>query len=130
MFRRCAMHLEKSSWGPYCYKRTMNFKNRKGRTLQWTNSMSKVTRLRLCTGRRSICGILSVPLASVVSCALFQVTHLVISKSVNFKYRPGDYIFLQIPAIAKHEWHPFTISSAPEMQGMPSAHDVIYRNEL
>lgn len=43
--------------------------------------------------------------------------HLVISRPDNFRYRPGDYIFLQIPAIAKFEWHPFTISSAPEMKG-------------
>ncbi|XP_067653727.1 NADPH oxidase 5-like [Haliotis asinina] len=46
-----------------------------------------------------------------------QVTHLVITKPPNMKYRPGDYVFLQIPDIAKHEWHPFTISSAPEMAG-------------
>lgn len=45
------------------------------------------------------------------------VCHLVISRPDNFRYRPGDYIFLQIPAIAKFEWHPFTISSAPEMKG-------------
>ncbi|XP_067653681.1 NADPH oxidase 5-like [Haliotis asinina] len=44
-----------------------------------------------------------------------KVTHLVITKPPNMKYRPGDYVFLQIPGIAKHEWHPFTISSAPEM---------------
>ncbi|XP_046576417.1 NADPH oxidase 5-like [Haliotis rubra] len=44
-----------------------------------------------------------------------QVTHLVITKPTSMKYRPGDYLFLQIPDIAKHEWHPFTISSAPEL---------------
>ena len=32
-------------------------------------------------------------------------------------YRAGDYIFVLIPAIAKYEWHPFTISSAPEQAG-------------
>ncbi|XP_033725536.1 NADPH oxidase 5-like isoform X2 [Pecten maximus] len=45
------------------------------------------------------------------------VTHLVISRPVKFKYKAGDYVFIQIPAIAKQEWHPFTISSAPEMKG-------------
>src|SRR5262249_40013876 len=30
----------------------------------------------------------------------------------------GDYVFLRIPAIAKHEWHPFTISSAPEQTNL------------
>ena len=32
----------------------------------------------------------------------------------RFNYQPGDYIFLKIPAIAKYEWHPFTMSSSPE----------------
>ncbi|XP_069102288.1 NADPH oxidase 5-like isoform X2 [Argopecten irradians] len=45
------------------------------------------------------------------------VTHLVISRPAKFKYKAGDYVFIQIPAIAKQEWHPFTISSAPEMNG-------------
>ena len=35
-------------------------------------------------------------------------------------YRAGDYIFVLIPEIAKYEWHPFTISSAPEQAGMES----------
>jgi predicted ferric reductase/Ca2+-binding EF-hand superfamily protein len=42
------------------------------------------------------------------------VTELVISRPQGFKYQPGAYVFAQIPEIAKHEWHPFTISSAPE----------------
>ncbi|XP_077866627.1 NADPH oxidase 5-like [Saccoglossus kowalevskii] len=45
------------------------------------------------------------------------VTHLVITRPTNFHYRPGDYIYIQIPAIAKYEWHPFTISSPPEQEG-------------
>ena len=40
-----------------------------------------------------------------------------LTRPTNFSYGPGDYIFIQIPAIAKYEWHPFTISSAPEQQG-------------
>ncbi|KFP07259.1 NADPH oxidase 5, partial [Calypte anna] len=43
-----------------------------------------------------------------------QVTHLVIQRPPGFHYKPGDYIYLNIPAIASYEWHPFTISSAPE----------------
>lgn len=46
-----------------------------------------------------------------------QVIHLVITRPPNFKYKPGDYIFVNIPAIAKYEWHPFTISSSPEQPG-------------
>ncbi|ELU05067.1 hypothetical protein CAPTEDRAFT_147619 [Capitella teleta] len=45
-----------------------------------------------------------------------RVTQLVITKPPNFRYRPGDYIFLNIPDIAANEWHPFTISSCPEME--------------
>ena len=45
-----------------------------------------------------------------------RVAHLIIKKPANFDFRPGDYVYLQIPSIAKWEWHPFTISSAPEME--------------
>ncbi|XP_058012436.1 NADPH oxidase 5 [Ahaetulla prasina] len=43
-----------------------------------------------------------------------KVTHLVIQRSPFFHYKPGDYVYLNIPVIAQYEWHPFTISSAPE----------------
>lgn len=43
-----------------------------------------------------------------------KVTHLVIKRPSHFCFRPGDYVFVNIPAIAKYEWHPFTLSSAPE----------------
>ncbi|NWR81311.1 NOX5 oxidase, partial [Centropus unirufus] len=45
-----------------------------------------------------------------------KVTHLVIERPRFFHYKPGDYVYLNIPAIAAYEWHPFTISSAPEQQ--------------
>jgi predicted ferric reductase len=43
-----------------------------------------------------------------------KVVYLVIRKPSHFEFKPGDYIFLNIPIIAKYEWHPFSISSAPE----------------
>ncbi|XP_068059467.1 NADPH oxidase 5 [Anomalospiza imberbis] len=43
-----------------------------------------------------------------------KVTHLVIQRPKSFRFQPGDYIYLNIPAIAAYEWHPFSISSAPE----------------
>ncbi|XP_053575550.1 NADPH oxidase 5 [Bombina bombina] len=43
-----------------------------------------------------------------------KVTHLVIKRPPSFQYKPGDFVYLNIPIIAKYEWHPFTISSAPE----------------
>lgn len=45
-----------------------------------------------------------------------KVTHLVIKRPPHFDFHPGDYVFVNIPAIAKYEWHPFTISSAPEQE--------------
>jgi predicted ferric reductase/Ca2+-binding EF-hand superfamily protein len=56
------------------------------------------------------------PSTSVVALEALRsgVTRLELEKPLGFDYAPGDYVFLRIPAIAKHEWHPFTISSAPE----------------
>ncbi|XP_015430140.1 PREDICTED: NADPH oxidase 5 [Dufourea novaeangliae] len=45
-----------------------------------------------------------------------KVTHLVIKRPLHFDFHPGDYVFVNIPAIARYEWHPFTISSAPEQE--------------
>jgi predicted ferric reductase len=42
------------------------------------------------------------------------VTRLEIRRPAGFTYRAADYAFLRIPQIARHEWHPFTLSSAPE----------------
>lgn len=42
------------------------------------------------------------------------VTRLDIARPRGFAYLPGDYVFVRIPAIARHEWHPFTLTSAPE----------------
>lgn len=42
------------------------------------------------------------------------VTRVELEPPKGFAWNPGDYAFLCIPAIAKHEWHPFTISSAEE----------------
>jgi ferredoxin-NADP reductase len=45
------------------------------------------------------------------------VTHLVIFRPKYFKFKAGDYIHIQIPVISSTEYHPFTISSAPENEG-------------
>jgi predicted ferric reductase/Ca2+-binding EF-hand superfamily protein len=42
------------------------------------------------------------------------VTRLEIARPPGFVFGAGDYVFLRVPAIARGEWHPFTISSAPE----------------
>jgi NADPH oxidase 5 len=42
------------------------------------------------------------------------VTRLQIRKPEGFRHSAGDYLFLRVPEVARHEWHPFTITSAPE----------------
>ncbi|HKP60717.1 MAG TPA: ferric reductase-like transmembrane domain-containing protein [Polyangiales bacterium] len=44
------------------------------------------------------------------------VTHLSLARPPDFQHQPTDYVFARVPEIAKYEWHPFTISSAPERQ--------------
>ncbi|OVA12353.1 Cytochrome b245 [Macleaya cordata] len=42
-----------------------------------------------------------------------NVFSLIMSKPHGFKYKSGQYIFLQCPTISPFEWHPFSITSAP-----------------
>jgi predicted ferric reductase/Ca2+-binding EF-hand superfamily protein len=42
------------------------------------------------------------------------VARLELRRPQGFTHRAGDYLFLRVPHIARHEWHPFTITSAPE----------------
>jgi predicted ferric reductase len=58
-----------------------------------------------------------------------RVTHLVIKRPHHFDFHPGDYVFVNVPAIAKYEWHPFTISSAPEQEGELQAGVVLRSKE-
>lgn len=46
-----------------------------------------------------------------------RVTKLSFTAPKAWTHRAGDYLFLKLPAIARAEWHPFTISSAPERVG-------------
>ncbi len=51
-----------------------------------------------------------------------RVSRLDIAQPPGFAFKAADYVFLRIPAISRHEWHPFTISSAPEHPGTFSVH--------
>jgi NADPH oxidase 5 len=46
------------------------------------------------------------------------VTRLELAKPPGFAHRAGDYVFVRLPAVARHEWHPFTLSSAPETESL------------
>ncbi len=43
-----------------------------------------------------------------------SVTKVTLVKPQGFSHNAGDYMYLKIPSVAESEWHPFTISSAPE----------------
>ncbi|PKA56301.1 Respiratory burst oxidase like protein F [Apostasia shenzhenica] len=43
-----------------------------------------------------------------------NVLALQMSKPLAFRYKSGQYIFVQCPAISPFEWHPFSITSAPD----------------
>ncbi|KAK1607607.1 hypothetical protein QYE76_031280 [Lolium multiflorum] len=42
-----------------------------------------------------------------------NVLTITMSKPCGFRYRSGQYVFLQCPTISPFEWHPFSITSAP-----------------
>ncbi|KAL7122926.1 hypothetical protein ACP275_01G074700 [Erythranthe tilingii] len=43
-----------------------------------------------------------------------NVLSLQMSKPPQFKYKSGQYMFVQCPAVSPFEWHPFSITSAPD----------------
>ncbi|MBV7338833.1 hypothetical protein KFU94_63560 [Chloroflexi bacterium TSY] len=51
-----------------------------------------------------------------------KVLGLEVERPQNFNYRPGDYLYLRCPEVSRYEWHPFTISSAPEDKETLSVH--------
>ena len=51
-----------------------------------------------------------------------NVTNLIIERPPGFNFSAGDWVFIKIPAVASSEWHPFTISSAPEVAGQFTLH--------
>ena len=51
-----------------------------------------------------------------------QVTELVIGKPAGWTYRPGDFVWILVPDVARLEWHPFTISSPPEREDTFTVH--------
>ncbi|KAJ0981079.1 hypothetical protein J5N97_009334 [Dioscorea zingiberensis] len=42
-----------------------------------------------------------------------SVLTIIMSKPQGFRYKSGQYIFLQCPTISSFEWHPFSLTSAP-----------------
>ena len=42
-----------------------------------------------------------------------HITELVLECPPDFVYTPGQYVELKFESISSHEWHPFTIASAP-----------------
>ena len=51
-----------------------------------------------------------------------MVTCLYIKRPPRFNFNAGDIVYVRIPAVAYSEWHPFTISSAPEVKDVFTIH--------
>ncbi len=51
-----------------------------------------------------------------------RATRIDLARPDGFEYEAGDYVFLRIPELAHMEWHPFTLSSAPENQERLTVH--------
>jgi predicted ferric reductase len=45
-----------------------------------------------------------------------HVVKLVI-RNPDFRFTPGQYAEMNIPQLARYEWHPFTIANAPNLEG-------------
>ncbi|EER94517.2 hypothetical protein SORBI_3001G303600 [Sorghum bicolor] len=43
-----------------------------------------------------------------------KVLALKVTKPPGFQYRSGMYVFVQCPEVSKFEWHPFSLTSAPD----------------
>ncbi|XP_062205742.1 respiratory burst oxidase homolog protein F-like [Phragmites australis] len=43
-----------------------------------------------------------------------KVLALKVTKPPSFRYRSGMYVFVQCPQVSKFEWHPFSLTSAPD----------------
>lgn len=50
------------------------------------------------------------------------VTLVVLARPERFRFEAGEYVFLKVPAVARSEWHPFTLSSHPERSDLVTAH--------
>ncbi|SPO00580.1 probable NADPH oxidase heavy chain subunit [Cephalotrichum gorgonifer] len=42
----------------------------------------------------------------------YDVVEIQFSKP-NFRYKAGQWLFLQVPSVSRYQWHPFTITSCP-----------------
>ncbi len=55
---------------------------------------------------------------------------LKIDRPPDFEFHAGDYVYVNIPHVAKFEWHPFTISSAPEDEGLSFNYFHLHKQNL
>ncbi|GAM28411.1 hypothetical protein SAMD00019534_115870 [Acytostelium subglobosum LB1] len=60
---------------------------------------------------------------TVVNCSLknSRVINLTFARPSSFKYKPGQFILINVPQISKLQWHPFTMTSSP-MESTVSVH--------
>ncbi|CAG7884351.1 unnamed protein product [Brassica rapa] len=65
----------------------------------------------------------SIRMVKVVNAAVYpgNVLTLKMSRPKHFKYKSGQYMFVNCPKVSPFEWHPFSITSAPH-DGYLSVH--------
>lgn len=51
-----------------------------------------------------------------------RVVNLVLKRPKSFRYRAGQYAFVNCPSISRLQWHPFTLTSSPEEKEHISFH--------
>ena len=51
-----------------------------------------------------------------------KVLEIEMVRPPHFHYEASDYLFLKCPGVSHYEWHPFTISSAPENKQTLTVH--------
>ena len=56
----------------------------------------------------------SINVALVEFTNMDKVTRLALGKESIPEYKEGMFAFINCPEVSKYEWHPFTISSAPQ----------------
>lgn len=50
------------------------------------------------------------------------VTRVTVATPPGFRHRAGDYVYVRVPSLSRGEWHPFTVSSAPQREGVFTLH--------
>ena len=71
---------------------------------------------RLCLGKKQTSVVAGILLPSNTVCLVLK------KPEGRLAHKTGDWLSLNVPSIARHEWHAFTISSSPEIKDFLTLH--------